>query len=174
MKQYLIKSTLILIAIMCTSISAIAREHSNSVKKKEQAPSNLAISLTLAQTITSRDLKKGDLIEFYVPHNINFETGTIPAGAKAFAEVVKIKKRKSWGRAGIIGLNMLYLQVNESRIKLQAPLIEKAGISHKDKANLWFWCMIFTIPLNCIPPLFIKGEEATLHAGFTTVAYTVN
>ncbi|MCS2681778.1 hypothetical protein NXV81_20010 [Bacteroides ovatus] len=62
---------------------------------------------------------------------------------------------------------------NGTTIALTAPDIEKNGVSKKGNAWTWFWCSIFFIPLNTIPPLCIKGENAEVEQGLTIVANTV-
>ncbi len=145
---------------------------SNSTNKS--IPKNLAIPVTLTQDVTSKNLRIGEIIEFEVPQNIEFNEGNIPMGTKVFAKVIKgSHKRKSWGKAGKIVLNISHMQINNQKIRLKAPYIEKEGISRKGKAKRWFWIGIFYIPLNIIPPLCIKGEEAILEAGTTIIAYTI-
>lgn len=143
------------------------------VAQKSNIPNNLAIPLTLQQNIISKNLQKGELVEFEVPQDIHFETGNIPAGTKAYAEVVKVNKRKVWGKPGKIVLNVTYLQIGNEKIKLKAPDIEKEGISKKRKAWTWFGVSFFYVPLNIIPPLCIKGTEAILEIGTTIIAYTI-
>lgn len=138
-------------------------------------PKNLAIPVTLNQNITSKNLRIGEVIEFEVPQDIEFNEGNIPMGTKVFAKVIKgSHKRKSWGKAGKIVLNISHMQINNQKIRLKAPYIEKEGVSKKGKARSWFWIGILWIPLNIIPPLCIKGEEAILEAGTTIIAYTIN
>lgn len=144
-----------------------------NVENKYTIPANLAIPLTLRHDISSKTLQEGSIIEFEIPQDIYFSQGSIPAGTKVFVEALKAKKRKCWGKAGKITLNVLYMQLGNQKIKLQAPYIEKEGISKKGKAWTWFWCGFLYIPLNIIPPLCIKGEEAILEAGTTAIAYTV-
>ena len=134
-------------------------------------PENLAIPVTLQQNINSKDVQKGDLIEFTVMQDVYYDSNTIPAGTKAFAEVVKANKRKCWGKPGKITLNIRYIQLNNEEIKLQAPPLDKEGISKKGKAWTWFGCTVMFVPLNIIPALCTKGGEAILEAGTTIVAY---
>ena len=169
MKNFYIVSVIVILCLQCNLSIA------QSTSINTNIPKGLAIPITFNQNITSKDLRIGEFIEFEVPHDIDFDGGNIPMGTKVFVKVIKgTHKRKSWGKAGNIVLNISHMQINNQEIRLKAPYIEKEGISRKGKAKRWFWIGIFYMPLNIIPPLCIKGEEAVLEAGTTHIAYTIN
>ena len=144
-------------------------EQSEEFWQREEISNNPTIENV--EHINSKDVQKGDLIEFTVMQDVYYDSNTIPAGTKAFAEVVKANKRKCWGKPGKITLNIRYIQLNNEEIKLQAPPLDKEGISKKGKAWTWFGCTVMFVPLNIIPALCTKGGEAILEAGTTIIAY---
>lgn len=160
-------STSILKGIITISIFTFSLIGNAQVK----LPNSLAIPVTLEQNISSQNIQKGDLVQFTTMQDIYYGKNLIPAGTKAFAEVTKSNKRKCWGKLGRITLSICYLQLKGEKIKLQAPVLEKEGISKKGKAWTWFGCTVFFVPLNIIPALCIKGEESILEAGTTIIAY---
>lgn len=167
-----------LIAIIClANYSAIIKAENNhsSGTVDITIPVNTAIPLVLDYSISSKNIKRGDIINFKVAQEIYInDKAAIPMGTLATAEVVKASKRKCWGKGGKLVIKMKELQfANGTTIPLVAPNIEKKGVSKKGNAWTWFWCTILFVPLNTIPPLCIKGENAEIEDGLTIIANTV-
>ena len=170
--------TLQLIAIICLAnySATIKAETTHSVEEvKVTIPANTTIPLVLDYPISSKNTKRGSIINFKVAQDIYInDKVVIPMGTLASAEIIKATKRKCWGKSGKLTIKMKEVLLTDGRsIPLIAPNIEKRGVSKKGNAWTWFWCTIFFIPLNTIPPLCIKGENATLEEGLTIVAKTV-
>lgn len=137
-------------------------------------PDGISIPLTLTHDVSSKTAKKGDVVIFKVTTDV-YENDEliIPEGAIAYGTVIKAKKRGVWGRAGSLIINVDKLELNNGEVMpLIADEIMYKGKSKKRTANTWFWCGIIYVPLNVIPPLFIKGENAIIEAGYSVVATT--
>lgn len=129
-------------------------------------PSGSTIPVVLTEDISSKTLKKTSAVPLAVAQDIYYNDQlVIPEGTPVLAEVVKANKRKVWGKQGKIGIRLTAIDLNGRRIPIAAPDIEKEGHSHKAKANGWFFGTIMFIPLNFIPALCIKGDDAVLEAG---------
>ena len=129
-------------------------------------PEGSTIPVTLTETISSKTLKKDSALPFAVAQDIYYNDElAIPQGTPILAEVVTAKKSKVWGKQGKIGIRLTAIDLNGKTIHIAAPDIEKDGHSHKAAANGWFFGTIMFIPLNFIPPLCIKGEDAVIEAG---------
>lgn len=129
-------------------------------------PEGSTIPVTLTETISSKTLKKNAVLHLAVAQDIYYNDElAIPQGTPVLAEVVTAKKRKGWGRQGKIEIRLVAIDLNGKTIPIVAPDIEKEGHSHKAKANGWFFGTIMFIPLNFIPALCIKGEDAVIEAG---------
>ncbi len=166
-----------LIAIIClVNYTAIIKAENNrsTAVTGITIPANTAIPLILDYSISSKNTKRGDIINLKVAQEIYInDKAIIPMGAVASAEVIKASKRKCWGKGGKLIIKIKELQLaNGVTIPLMAPDIEKSGVSKKGNAWTWFWCTIFFVPLNTIPPLCIKGENATIEEGLTIIANT--
>lgn len=137
-------------------------------------PIGTSIPLVLDYSINSKEAKKGDIIDFKVAQDIYIDGQiAIPMGTTAIAVVIKASKRKCWGEPGKLAIRVKELQlINGITIPLTALDIEKRGISKKGNAWTWFWCTIVAVPLNTIPPLCIKGENAIIEEGLTIMANT--
>ena len=137
-------------------------------------PAGTSIPLIMDYSISSKNTLKESVVEFKVAQDIYINDQiVIPMGTPAIAEIIKASKRKCWGKPGKLAIRVKEIQlINGKTIPLTAPDIEKKGISKKGDAWTWFWCTIVFIPLNTIPPLFIKGENAIIENGLTIIANT--
>ena len=164
MRKNIILFFTILIWMVGKSIDINAANYCIQEEADLLIPANTAIPLVLDYSINSKKAQ-----EIYINDKL-----AIPVGTLATAEIVKASKRKCWGKSGKLIIRMRELKFsNGTTIALTAPDIEKNGVSKKGNAWTWFWCSIFFIPLNTIPPLCIKGENAEVEQGLTIVANTV-
>lgn len=154
------------------NIFAIKAENSNM--SSITIPTGTSIPLILDYSISSKNIQKGSVVEFKVAQDIYINDRiAIPMGTPANAEIIKASKRKCWGKPGKLVIRIKELQLtNGNTIPLTTPDIEKNGISKKGDAWTWFLCTILFVPLNTIPPLCIKGENAEIEAGLIIIANT--
>ena len=169
---------LFFVIVMCLVTNPIVINAENRGLEKETSlliPANTTIPLVLDYSINSQKAKRGNVVNLKVAQEIYINDKlAIPVGTLATAEIIKASKRKCWGKSGKLIIRMKELRFsNGTTIALTAPDIEKNGVSKKGNAWTWFWCSIFFIPLNTIPPLCIKGENAEVEQGLTIVANTV-
>lgn len=177
-RKKIMRNNIILIIIMLMAGKAIDINAANHCIQEETdllIPANTAIPLVLDYSINSKKAKRGNIVNFKVAQEIYIDDKlAIPVGTLATAEIIKASKRKCWGKSGKLSIKIRELRFsNGSTIALTAPDIEKNGVSKKGNAWTWFWCTIFFIPLNTIPPLCIKGENAEIEHGLTIIANTV-
>lgn len=138
----------------------------NTHAQSKLFPAGSTIPVVLTENISSKTLKKDAVLPLSVAQDIYYNDElAIPQGTPVIAEVVTAKKRKVWGKQGKIGIRLTAIDLNGTRIPISAPDIEKEGHSHKSAANGWFFGTIMFIPLNFIPALCIKGEDAVIEAG---------
>lgn len=175
MRKNIILFFTILIWMVGKSIDINAANYCIQEEADLLIPANTAIPLVLDYSINSKKAKRGNIVNFKVAQEIYINDKlAIPVGTLVTAEIVKASKRKCWGKSGKLIIRMRELKFsNGTTIALTAPDIEKNGVSKKGNAWTWFWCSIFFIPLNTIPPLCIKGENAEVEQGLTIVANTV-
>ncbi|WP_300934663.1 hypothetical protein [uncultured Muribaculum sp.] len=138
----------------------------NTHAQSKVFPAGSTVPVVLTENISSKTLKKDAILPLAVAQDIYYNDElAIPQGTPVIAEIVTAKKRKVWGKQGKIGFRLTAIDLNGMRIPISAPDIEKEGHSHKSAANGWFFGTIMFIPLNFIPALCIKGEDAVIEAG---------
>ena len=169
----MLNKIILLVSVICFA-NNFSLKAENGSTRSITIPVGTSIPLILNYSINSKEAKQGNIIDFEVAQDIYInEQVAIPMGTAATAEIIKASKRKCWGKPGKLVIRIKELQLsNGTKIPLTAPDIEKRGISKKGDAWTWFWCTIMFIPLNTIPPLCIKGENAIIENGLTIIANT--
>jgi hypothetical protein len=84
------------------------------------------VLLAFAEHVSSKTATKGERVEFVLASDIDVNGSTVvKAGAKAYGEVMEVRRTAVPGRSGAISLRLDYLQAGDTRIKLRSS--EQSG-----------------------------------------------
>jgi hypothetical protein len=93
----------------------------DSTVRTVKIPAGTTIDVELADSISSADIEKGDVITFRAAAPVKVDGIVVAAeGARCTAVVVKASKRRRWGRSGELTFSMRdIIAVDDQRIPLQ-------------------------------------------------------
>lgn len=136
---------------------------------REAAP----IEVELTDTVSSQEVKEGDLIYFTVITPVVAQGRiVIPRGAPAIARVIRAEAGKSWARGGQLAWQMQsVMAVDGERIPLRF-----SGSSNGDnkKGEMWTGIAVTTVLAGGVVALlwgFKKGKAAVVPAGKRFMVY---
>lgn len=164
----------VLLAMVMAPKSAAAKSQSadagalaKSVKVK--IPFGTVVEVESAFTVSSQEVKEGDLISFRVVYPVMSEGATIIAqGATATARVVKASRGGHFGRAGRLAWKMEYvLAVDGTKIPLQAPgrLVGDSKAAKVAAQTILTGAALWFIAPVALLHGFKRGQNAILPAG---------
>lgn len=138
-------------------------------KRKVQIPFGTVVEVEAAFTVSSQEVKAGDLISFRVVYPVmtNGET-VIATGATATARVIKASRGGHFGRAGRLAWTMEYVMaVDGTKIPLQTPgriVGDSKAAKVATQAILTGAVFWIVAPVGLLYG-FKRGENAILPAG---------
>lgn len=139
---------------------------------KAQVESGLPVPLSLVQTISSKELKKGDQVIFRVSSEVYDSAGelVIPEGAIAYGIVAERKSRKCFGAAASMELQFDSVALPDGNIiPIQADNLMAKGKTNKLMRTFGIVGCVWLITLPCA---FVKGGHAILEEGTSVQAFT--
>lgn len=157
------KTILVMMAMFVCAISSV----------NAQIEAGLPVPLSLSQSISSKYLKKGDVIKFTVSSEVYDNAGdlVIPEGAIAYGTVVEKHNRKGFGKAASMDLRIDYVALpNGSRVSLRSDDILVKGKTNKLTRTLGYVGCFWLVTL---PFAAVKGGHAVLDKGTAAQAYTM-
>ena len=142
----------------------------NSAKNvRVKIPFGTVVEVESAFTISSQEVKEGDLISFRVVYPVMTEGVTVIAeGATATARVVKASRGGHFGRAGRLAWTMEYVMaVDGTKIPLQAPgrLVGDSKAAKVAAQTILTGAALWFIAPVALLHGFKRGQNAILPAG---------
>lgn len=154
-------------SVAAKSQSADARGSLKNVQVK--IPFGTVVEVEAAFTVSSQEVKAGDLISFRVVYPVMTDGVTVIAeGATATARVVKASRGGHFGRAGRLAWSMEYVTaVDGTRIPLQAPgrLVGDSKAAKVAVGTILTGAALWFIAPVALLHGFKRGENAILPAG---------
>lgn len=121
-------------------------------------PANTRLGFTLAETLSSKKVKRGDLIQLTLRDSITHEGAVIvPAGSPAVGEITRAQENGFMGRGGRLAVRMLYLDLPNGPVRVSGPL----GDAGKDQTALA--TAVTTATLGFV--FFVRGKSAVIEEG---------
>ena len=130
-------------------------------------PRGTMIRLMVLNEVNSRDHKAGHRFVLRLDEDVQVNTATlIPAGAKAWAEIVSSRGTGAVGKGGTLNARLLYLEAGGQHIALEGER-QASGGGGTGQA-------VAGVVAFGIFGLLMKGNNATLKAGEILNGYTVS
>lgn len=130
------------------------------------------VKLRLTRTMSSKDAKVGDKVDFEVLEDIKVkDLVVIQHGAMAIATVTRAQPKRSMGRSGKLDMNIDYVQLVDGE---KVPLRATKGGSGGSRTGAMTGAMVATgILFFPAAPLFLflKGKNITIPQGTEVTAY---
>lgn len=139
---------------------------------KAQVESGLPVPLSLAQSISSKYLQKGDLVKFNVSSEVYDSSGelVIPEGSVAYGTISKKHVRKIFGKGASMEIMVDYVSLPDgNKIPIMADNLMTKGKTNKLTRTLGYIGCVWLITLPCA---FVKGGHAVLEEGTSIQAFT--
>lgn len=164
----------VLLAMVMAPKAATAKSQSTDAgaltkNVKLTIPFGTVVEVESAFTVSSQEVKEGDLISFRVVYPVMSEGVTIIAeGATATARVVKASRGGHFGRAGRLAWKMEYvLAVDGTKIPLQAPgrLVGDSKAAKVAAQTILTGAALWFIAPVALLHGFKRGQNAILPAG---------
>lgn len=164
----------VLLAMVMAPKAATAKSQSTDAgalakNVKVTIPFGTVVEVESAFTVSSQEVKEGDLISFRVVYPVMSEGVTIIAeGATATARVVKASRGGHFGRAGRLAWKMEYvLAVDGTKIPLQAPgrLVGDSKSAKVAAQTILTGAALWFIAPVALLHGFKRGQNAILPAG---------
>ncbi len=135
---------------------AQVQTHANG--NKLVLPRSTRLGFRLAQTLSSKKAKRGDLVRFTLRDGITHQGMMIvPAGSPAIGEVIRAQENGFMGRGGRLAVRMLYLDLPSGPVRVSGPL----GGAGRDQTVLA--TAVTTATLGIV--FFVKGKSAVIKEG---------
>lgn len=176
--------TLALFCIVSLSISGISQNTNQTTSPQAVTqttsrpplafglPEDTPIKLKLTRTISSKDAKVGDRVDFEVLEDVKAgDVVVVRQGGRAMATVTEAHSKRSFGRSGKLNVNVDYLQlVNGDKVPLRAI---KGGSGGSRTGAMTGAVVATSIIFFPAAPLFffIKGKNITIPQGTEITAY---
>ena len=131
-----------------------------NLELKEGSP----VTLSLVSALTSKSCREGDAVKLTVAEDVKVENSVaIRAGTTAMGHISQVKKSGAMGRGGELSIDVDYIQVNDTVVKLRGS----RGKNGDDKAGA---VVGLTVAFGIVG--FMKhGKQAELPAGTNVHAY---
>lgn len=164
----------VLLAMVMAPKPATAKSRSSDAgalakNGKVKIPFGTVVEVESAFTVSSQEVKEGDLISFRVVYPVMTEGVTvIGEGATATGRVVKASRGRHFGRAGRLAWSMEYVMaVDGTRIPLQAPgrLVGDSKAAKVAAQTILTGAALWFIAPVALLHGFKRGENAILPAG---------
>ncbi|MEL7189800.1 MAG: hypothetical protein AAGK17_09650 [Pseudomonadota bacterium] len=119
---------------------------------------NSQLGFTLAQSLSSKTVKRGDLVQLTLRDDITYDGAVIvPAGNPAIGEVSFVQQNGFMGKGGRLAIRMLYLDLENGPVRVSGPL----GSAGKDQTALATAVATATLGIA----FFVKGKSAVIEEG---------
>ncbi len=121
-------------------------------------PTQSRIAFVVAEEVSSKKVRKGDLIRLTLKDELTFDGKVIvPAGAPAIGEITVAAKKGWMGEGGRLAARMLYFDFDGGPVRISGPL----GGAGDDQTELATLTAVATMGL--IP--FVTGKSAVIAEG---------
>lgn len=97
-----------------------ASQESPSASKKLLLAEGTEVKLRMAQDISSRSARPGELIELALAEDLKVgDVVVAKAGARSLGEVVKARRPDFWGEAGEVSIRVHFLRVGDKKVEIR-------------------------------------------------------
>jgi len=146
-----------------SSADAIRATTANALSK---LPAGAPVFVMTNEELSTKASKVGDRFLVTVLHDVvDGATIVIPKGTTGFGEVTFATDNGGFGKPGILGISLRYLELNGAKVLLDGRYREEGANKNGATAATWFAVGVFSGFIKGKPGVIPKGRELKARTG---------